>query len=219
MGQFDQAIACWHRVELIKPNDKEPGKMVFQLMQDKLHWASTPHESTSNVAPVASVPAEEKSEEPKEVTLRPRQRLELAIAEDPSNVELYIELSQLLIDEQRWNEAEHVLQRCLTACGDAPTLRAQLERLRQLRSEKQQHDINARQSTEEPSTPLPWLEVMLACAGVALVLQIAPGLMTGIPKFITANRRSLFLLGNILIAITLWFLRSWYQNAGQQSES
>ncbi|MBM3999478.1 MAG: tetratricopeptide repeat protein [Planctomycetes bacterium] len=31
MGQFDQAIACWHRIEELKPNDPEPSKQIADL--------------------------------------------------------------------------------------------------------------------------------------------------------------------------------------------
>lgn len=82
MGQFDQAIACWHRVEKLQPSNKEPKEMISKLMQDKLHWASTPHEITSHVSP-SVVPEPKATDEPKtqqrhEIVLSARERLEQA---------------------------------------------------------------------------------------------------------------------------------------------
>ncbi len=35
VGQFDQAIACWHRVEQLKPNDDEAGRAIGNLTVEK----------------------------------------------------------------------------------------------------------------------------------------------------------------------------------------
>jgi len=34
-GQFDQAIACWHRVEQAKPDDEEPKRAIASLAVEK----------------------------------------------------------------------------------------------------------------------------------------------------------------------------------------
>ena len=39
MGQFDQAIACWHRIEVLRPADKEPLRMIAQLQDEKQKYA------------------------------------------------------------------------------------------------------------------------------------------------------------------------------------
>lgn len=38
MGQFDQAIACWHRVETLQPQDAEAAKMISLLAEERLKY-------------------------------------------------------------------------------------------------------------------------------------------------------------------------------------
>ena len=38
MGQFDQAIACWHRVEMFKGKDEEAAKNISILTEDKFRY-------------------------------------------------------------------------------------------------------------------------------------------------------------------------------------
>lgn len=35
MGQFDQAIACWHRIEELRPNDQEAKRMIAELTVER----------------------------------------------------------------------------------------------------------------------------------------------------------------------------------------
>src|SRR4029077_2768580 len=35
LGQFDQAISCWRRVEQAKPNDEEAGKAISKLSVER----------------------------------------------------------------------------------------------------------------------------------------------------------------------------------------
>jgi len=38
MGQFDQAIACWHRIETIRGSDREAARMIAHLSDEKLKY-------------------------------------------------------------------------------------------------------------------------------------------------------------------------------------
>ncbi|MEM9659079.1 MAG: tetratricopeptide repeat protein, partial [Planctomycetota bacterium] len=38
MGQFDQAIACWHRVEEIKGKDPEAARMIGKLAEERMKY-------------------------------------------------------------------------------------------------------------------------------------------------------------------------------------
>jgi tetratricopeptide (TPR) repeat protein len=42
MGQFDQAIACWHRVEEITRGDREATEMISKLAEEKMQWQGRP---------------------------------------------------------------------------------------------------------------------------------------------------------------------------------
>ena len=223
MGQFDQAIACWHRVELIRPGDKEATKMVFQLNEEKLWHSTAMRERASQiaekVAAVVESPTEEVAQEPQEVKLSRRQLLERAISEDPTHVEHYLDLAELLIDGAWLSEAESVLEHCLVACGEDSRISEQMERVRLLRLEQQQPTLVVRDSAEESSTRLPWLEMVLACSAVALVLQFAPGLMSGIASAITSHWRSLALVASILLVPLLFLLRPWQARSMHNAES
>lgn len=216
MCQFDQAIACWHRVEVILPGNKEAREMISKLAQDKILHAAELREAARKAKEKAAMALEAVEDEVPakevEVVLTPRQKLERAIAENPSNVGLYIELAQLMIDDRRWNDAETVLQRCVSACGEDRRVTELLERVRLLRFEEQQK-LNAAKTVEEPATPLPWLEIGLACAGIVLLFQLAPSMMTSIPAFLTANWKTLLLVANILFLPVLFLFRARMQKA------
>jgi hypothetical protein len=219
MAQFDQAIACWHRVELIHPGDKEARKMVFQLNEEKILHAAELRElaSQSRTKSAATVeeapPTEETHEELQTVTLSPRQQLEQAIAQDPVNIALYLELSQLLVEEEYWNEAEQVLERCLVACGEDPRVREQLEQVSQLRLEKQQRLAAAAASLQKGPRRIPWLEGGLTLTVLVLALQLVPGLAAALWEKIAAHAQLLLIVGNVLIVVVLFVVRAWRQEA------
>jgi tetratricopeptide (TPR) repeat protein len=83
MGQFDQAIACWHRIEMIRPGNKEAIRMIGQLSEEKLKY---PGGRPAPVSP-APQPAQsiniaiggEKSDGEAEPILTPTQEIEQAI--------------------------------------------------------------------------------------------------------------------------------------------
>ena len=52
LGQFDQAIACWHRVELLRPKDEEAAKQIGNLQVERTidHGGYEDAESSTDVA-------------------------------------------------------------------------------------------------------------------------------------------------------------------------
>jgi tetratricopeptide (TPR) repeat protein len=153
MGQFDQAIACWHRVEQAKPHDEEALQAISRLSVEK-----TIHEggydssvlmqsggagSPSKVS-VAQYSRDSKNKIPTEVTddeldLPPEQRFQQAIARDPSDLQAYFKLADLYVQQQRYEEAEKVLERALQASGGGDlTVRERLEEVLMRRSRQQQ---------------------------------------------------------------------------------
>ncbi len=157
MGQFDQAIACWHRVEEIKRGDKEAPEMISALTIEKTRVASgigsdnmppstqrartvtlpSARKSQPAAAAQESDDAAEKSAARREIPLTPRQRLERAIVEQPSSIENYFELADLLAGESRHSEAERVLAKALGASGNDIKVQERLEDAQTARAQHQ----------------------------------------------------------------------------------
>jgi hypothetical protein len=223
MCQFDQAIACWHRVEIIHPGDKEASRMVFQLNEDKILHAQALKEAAAQAkkgaAPVEEVTEDNTPSEAPEALLSARQKLERAIADDPTNVELYLELSELLIDEHRLIEAEEVLQRCIATCGEEPRVRAKIDRIHQIRAEEQAAILaSKKRQRKRRSLRLPWLEMVLTGAAIALIMQVAPKVMSGMASFMQNNARILLFLANVAFVVLVFFLRKWSRRSKPQQE-
>ena len=147
MGQFDQAIACWHRVEELDSKDKDATKMVSLLTEDKQRVAAglppksvdvknRPRKGSGNPeekpAEEAKADDQQSSDEQaqqqrREVSLTPRQKLERAIADNPEDIDAYLKLADLLQDEKRHADVERVLTKALAASGNDLKVRERLE--------------------------------------------------------------------------------------------
>ncbi len=142
MGQFDQAIACFHRIEEINPKDTEATKMVGLLTEDKARVASgRPPKTIKPIArrkkktdeteetPQAENEPQEVEEEkkPREIKLTPRQELERKLVDNPSDIDSYLKLAELLQNEDRHGDAERVLTKALGASGNDLKIQELLE--------------------------------------------------------------------------------------------
>ncbi len=152
MGQFDMAIACWHRVEEAKPGDAEPPKMISELTLAKARGAAgfddEATDAAGNPAPVkpAARPAPEEPkpkpapEQPaarRQIPLTPRQRLERAILDYPADVQNYYELAILHIDEGRPYEADRLVEKIRALAGADLAWQRKLEDLQIRKMERQ----------------------------------------------------------------------------------
>jgi len=150
MAQFDQAIACWRRVTEIKKNDTEALEMISKLTVDKTKAAGG-IESTESLTPkqrerlkrlkkyketLAADAAGEASQSaatdvaaPQRagIELTARQKLEREIQDFPGEVDNYCQLAILLLEENRFNDAERVLKKGLTVGGAELKIQEQLE--------------------------------------------------------------------------------------------
>jgi tetratricopeptide (TPR) repeat protein len=147
MGQFDQAIACWRRVEQARPNDEEPQKAIADLAVRKtiaqggyddgdpskrLHQAG----GAGQQAPVDE--------------LTPEQRLEEKIAKQPKEIAHYYELAQYYANRDRFEEAEEVLVRAVEASDGDRDVRERLEDIQEQRLRRQASQAKGR--VEEDSS-------------------------------------------------------------------
>ena len=100
--QFDQAIACLHRVELVRPDDEEIQRAISSLAVEK---TITLGRSQDDVAVSAAAAA---SGQPAE-QLTAQRRLELRIKREPKEMTHYLELSQVYINDENYGKAEEIL--------------------------------------------------------------------------------------------------------------
>ena len=117
MGQFDQAIACWHRVEQAKPGDDEAARAIGELAIEKTisHGGYEEAESSTDVMADKAAKADRRSEAT--IKLSPADQLEKQIAKKPEDVNLYLELADLHTREERHDKAEEMLQAGLGGFG------------------------------------------------------------------------------------------------------
>ncbi|MCA9122180.1 MAG: hypothetical protein H6822_21035 [Planctomycetaceae bacterium] len=145
IGQFDQAIICWTRVDEAKRGDDEAQQMISELQIAKTVGRTTQEEDTRPSArrraqrqaeAVAKAAAEETSER-REITLTPRQELERAVANNPTDLDSYFQLADIHVSEKRLGDAAHVLNKAIAASGGSLKARERLEDIEILRKQEQ----------------------------------------------------------------------------------
>ncbi len=164
MGQFDQAIACWNRVEQAKPHDEEALQAISRLSVEKtIHEGGYDPDllrqentadggSHSSVARYSRYSKNEITEESTEDEQLPsEERYQKEIAKDPTDLQAYFKLADLQIREQRYADAEQLLERALQVSGGGDLMvRERLEDVLMRRS-RQQQAIAERQYEEDPT--------------------------------------------------------------------
>lgn len=160
LGQFDQAISCWRRVEQAKPNDEEAAKAISKLSVEKtiqkggyneeLLKATTTdskelensvRERVSPGRPEATASATQAADSSQE------KKLLAAIEAKPENVENYLELADVFNAQNRLREAVEILSRALAASGGGD-LRIR-ERLEDASLRRAQHQVAVAQRRAE----------------------------------------------------------------------
>lgn len=126
-GQFDQAIACWMRVQQAKPNDEEAHRAISNLTVEKtIHKGGYEDAETSTQVMVDKQQQAERQGHGGS-TASPEEQLEKRLKKDPANMSLYLELADLHAKEDRHDQAVEVLNRALQASGGAVEMRERLE--------------------------------------------------------------------------------------------
>jgi tetratricopeptide (TPR) repeat protein len=160
IGQFDQAIACWNRVDEARGGDAEAQRMISDLQIEKTRvrrGLARPEAGRSKPGPApdprSDAPAADDAAPPtepprREIKLTPRQRLEQIIANNPTDIDSYVELVQLHVDEQRLGDAAHVLQKALAASGNQIRIQELIEDIEVLRKKQQLSVAEKREKSE-----------------------------------------------------------------------
>jgi tetratricopeptide (TPR) repeat protein len=165
MGQFDQAIACWRRVEQAKPGDEEASRAIHQLSvektikkggynQDLLQATTTQSQELHQPGrgriahgqkDASGGAADSPSHRDRETQLRK------TIDARPADLGNYVELAELLLAHDRLREAAETLTRALAASGGGDlSIRERLEDVH-LRLAQQQVDVAQRRAEQEKS--------------------------------------------------------------------
>jgi len=131
LGQFDQAISCWRRVEQAKPGDEQASKAISQLSVEKtihqggynqdslqsggepnpLQTAARQHVAQGRGESTTNASAASKSDGSHEIALL------AAIESGPAEIRSYLELADLFTAQNRLREASEILSRALAASG------------------------------------------------------------------------------------------------------
>jgi tetratricopeptide (TPR) repeat protein len=149
LGFFDEAIACWQRVAKAKPGDEEAMRGMSNLSVEKTirKGGYETAESTKQVRAVKQAAADDEDVDKR---LTPEQQLERTIVKKPTDMNNYIELSEIYLRDDRFESAEKVLERALQASGGDVAIRERLEDT-QLRRARQQLAIAEKKAREERS--------------------------------------------------------------------
>jgi tetratricopeptide (TPR) repeat protein len=152
-GQFDQAIVCWHVVEQARPDDEEPRRSIATLTVERARG------KMDGGAPRAG------GGQQIEQQLSPIDKLRQKIEHEPMAVANYFELSQLYINEDRFQEAEELLGQAYEVSGGNVDVREKWEdaQIRSLRHQLvQAGDALKRKPTPEAEQELKRVRKKLA---------------------------------------------------------
>jgi tetratricopeptide (TPR) repeat protein len=163
MGQFDQAIACWRRVEQAKPGDEQASKAIHQLSvektikkggynQDLLQATTTESQELHQSVRARLAPSQSESAAgaaKREPDVDRETELRNAIATSPADVDKYVILAEVLTAQNRLSEAAEILTQALAASGGGDlAIRERLEDAH-LRVAQQQVDVAQRRAEQE----------------------------------------------------------------------
>jgi tetratricopeptide (TPR) repeat protein len=161
IGDFGQAIVCWHRVEELKPGDEEALKMIGQLTvdrtvpKDKMTASTQPLNQKPNAETIAAKSAakEKKAAAEEEKTLSREDQLKARIKAEPAVKEHYVELANYYTDQNQLQKAEDCLTKALQVAGPGDLhLRDKLEDFQISRALRQveiaEHRANQEQTEE-----------------------------------------------------------------------
>ena len=139
IGQYDQAIACLHRIEEFVPNKSEIQARISQLTMAKTAPSVLEDEEVPTAK--AKVPKPGKTDQNPDEADGPAEKsiagLERAISKDPSKTENYLDLADLQANDGDWKAAEATLRRALAASGNDIKVREKLEGVQMKRARLQ----------------------------------------------------------------------------------
>ena len=140
-GEFDQAISCWNRVQIARPDDHEPANAIADLTVEKTIQKTAqrvaPEEPTATDFGSGTMPPLRPIE-----VLTPEEELIKQIKRNPDDISKYLELAKLFQESDHLTKAVDVLGKAHKASGGDREVAdrwndAQLQLLRQKVSRKE----------------------------------------------------------------------------------
>jgi tetratricopeptide (TPR) repeat protein len=124
-AQYDQAIACWHRVKEARPNDEDIDREIATLALRKARAKDT-YEDTDHQKQSSSQAGGGESQQ-QAARLSPEDKLKRQIGKEPQQVSNYLDLAQIYVNSERYREAEAVLTKALEVSNNNPDVRERLQ--------------------------------------------------------------------------------------------
>ncbi len=169
LERFDDAIACWRRVEDADHRDTEASRVIAELTLRKTRLqepsageeqeADGNNDVSESAETVESTPQQAENgddrpaadrSEPRKLVLTHRQELEQAIINCPENEDNYLALAELYLSEGRTFDAQRTLTKAHSVC-DKPVVLDRLEDVNMLRA-GEQVKIAEKRAAEERTT-------------------------------------------------------------------
>ena len=161
MGQFDQAIACWARIEekvkteartkiseLTMAKNRRAAGIVDETEEPRAA-ARQPDPKPESSAAESGADAGGSASSASEDAPPSREELEQAIVERPEDIDSYVQLAELLNSEKSYRDAEQVLRRALPVSGGSLNVQELLEKT-QLRRSRAELSALAQKAKEAP---------------------------------------------------------------------
>jgi tetratricopeptide (TPR) repeat protein len=164
MGQFDNAIGCWRRVQQAKPLDEESSKAISQLsVEQTIQKGGYQQEMLDGTAKVADLESavrasmargrkeivEAAQQAAKPVDTSREQSLMDAIQASPADVSNYLELGRVFSASERYQDAERILTQALQGTGGGDLLVREVLEDAQLARVHQQVEIAKRRAEQD----------------------------------------------------------------------
>ncbi len=178
MGQYDQAITCWHRVEEVVPGKGEAPQKISELtlLKNRIaagyikdpalasgHAAGTPSGASRGIPMRSTAPGPTSVAKPTslasssaqsdEKPLTPQEeieQLEKSIQKKPGEVKLYVALADIYRKLNRLADEERTIRRALQVSGNDLAIRERAEDV-QLKRGKQELELAEERQTQQPS--------------------------------------------------------------------
>ena len=169
-SRFDDALECWFHIERLRPEEGQPGRMIAKLIIAKNRYRALHGQLPEPVEDekkkkkrrnASADPTEfdttnlyrafrkRRAQAPRQIELTDWQRLQRQIDETPGKVELYLELADYYLHEDREYDAEKTLQKGLEPTGNDPVIRQRWEEVTLHRSQRKLEIAERRASIED----------------------------------------------------------------------
>lgn len=147
-GEYDQAVACWRRIESVKGMADEAQRQIAKLQVDKTIAAG---EGLTGRKPANGGGKKAEPAAGAAVAKDRRTELEQAIAANPAAVEAYLELADILERDATVEEAHQQLAKALAVSGNELKVREHVED-RQLRWVRNRLHLAEKRLAEEDNS-------------------------------------------------------------------